>query len=307
MPPAWLKISQRGHGSVSETADRAGRSERIAAAFVQACRDELEAPKPGNVHAFADGHRMTASDFERSAVAAAQPLTIPRAGVGERILHAVEASFAAVGVNTNLGIILLCAPLAAAAEANRSDLRASLSDVLAKLDRDDADLAFRAIVRASPAGLGRSERHDVFQPATVSLREAMAEAADRDRIARQYVTDFADVFEEGEAVYAEHAAAEDSRKATLATYLAFLAAFPDTHIVRKHGAAAAEQVRRDAAALQAKLRNARDLHEIMPVVLAWDAKLKQAGINPGTSADLTVATLFAHHLRGILPPAPIGD
>ena len=30
---------------------------RIAAAFVAACRDELDAPKPGNVHVFADGHR----------------------------------------------------------------------------------------------------------------------------------------------------------------------------------------------------------------------------------------------------------
>ncbi|HET7849086.1 MAG TPA: triphosphoribosyl-dephospho-CoA synthase, partial [Pseudolabrys sp.] len=203
--------------------------ERIAAAFVQACRDELEAPKPGNVHAFADGHRMTAGDFERSATAAAQPLARPRGRVGERIFHAVEASFAAVGVNTNLGIILLCAPLAAAAEAYRHDLRASLSHVLRSLDRDDADLTFRAIVRASPAGLGRSERHDVFAPAVVDLREAMAEAADRDRIARQYVTDFADVFETGEPLYAaERAASADRRKATLAAYLGFLAAFPDT-------------------------------------------------------------------------------
>ncbi|HET7850279.1 MAG TPA: triphosphoribosyl-dephospho-CoA synthase, partial [Pseudolabrys sp.] len=70
---------------------------------------------------------------------------------------------------------------------------------------------------------------------------------------------------------------------------------------------AAEEVRREAVILQAKVRRAGELDEIMPTLLAWDAKLKEAGINPGTSADLTVATVFAHRLRGILPPNPIGD
>ncbi|MFZ0838495.1 MAG: triphosphoribosyl-dephospho-CoA synthase, partial [Xanthobacteraceae bacterium] len=32
------------------------RAAEIAAAFKAACLDELDAPKPGNVHAFADGH-----------------------------------------------------------------------------------------------------------------------------------------------------------------------------------------------------------------------------------------------------------
>src|SRR5690348_11668277 len=93
----------------------------IAAAFAAACRDELDALKPGNVHAFADGHSMTAADFVRSAEAASRPLTQPGAKVGYRILRAVEATRAAVGMNTNLGIILLCAPLAAAAEQEPSD------------------------------------------------------------------------------------------------------------------------------------------------------------------------------------------
>ncbi len=128
------------------------RATQIADAFRNACLDELDAPKPGNVHNFAAGHRMTASDFIRSADAAAVPLARTGARVGERILAAVEATFAAVGVNTNLGIILLCAPLAAAAERQSADLRAAVTDVLAALDVEDADLAFRAIARASPAG-----------------------------------------------------------------------------------------------------------------------------------------------------------
>src|SRR5215212_511413 len=106
---------------------------RIAAAFATACRDELDAPKPGNVHVFADGHRMTAADFVRSAEAAALPLSAPGTRVGARILGAVEATRAAVATNTNLGIILLCAPIAAAAETNPAALRAALRDVLRRL------------------------------------------------------------------------------------------------------------------------------------------------------------------------------
>ncbi|MEJ2376169.1 MAG: triphosphoribosyl-dephospho-CoA synthase [Pseudolabrys sp.] len=282
--------------------------QRIAAAFVEACRDELAAPKPGNVHVFADGHRMTTADFELSAAAAAGPLTAAGARVGQRILGAVEATFAAVGSNTNLGIVLLCAPLAAAAEPAPHDLRTALVKVLGALDWEDAELAFRAIVRALPAGLGHAERFDVFAPATVSLREAMAEAAGRDRIALQYATGFADIFERGvPALAAGLAVSLDRRFAVLSAYLGFLAAFPDSHILRKHGAAAAEQVCRDAAQLGERVQTAHRLDDVLPAVLAWDAELKQAGINPGTSADLTVATLFAHRLRTILPTARNSD
>jgi triphosphoribosyl-dephospho-CoA synthase len=279
-------------------------AQEIAAAFKAACRDELDAPKPGNVHIFASGHRMTACEFVRSAEAAAGPLTAPGARVGERIVGAVEATFAAVGSNTNLGIILLCAPLAAAAELKFEDLRAGLAQVLDRLDVRDAELAFRAIVRAAPAGLGRTERHDVFAPATVTLKAAMAEAAQRDRVARQYVCAFEDVFERGEPVLEPALSPSSDRPwATLAVYLEFLAAFPDSHIVRKHGFDTAEEVRRAARPLHLRMRSGEGRGALLPDLLQWDASLKQRGINPGTSADLTVATLFAHRLRTTLPSA----
>jgi triphosphoribosyl-dephospho-CoA synthase len=282
--------------------------QRVASAFKYACRDELDAPKPGNVHVFANGRRLDVEDFERSAAAAAGPLTAPGQRVGARILGAINATAAAVETNTNLGIILLCAPLAAAAEIFSYDLRGSLSQALRTLNRDDAELAFKAIVRASPAGLGRAERHDVFAPATGTLREAMAEAADRDRVAQQYVTDFADVFELGEPLLvATLASSADRRLATLVTYLGFLAAFPDSHIVRKYGLTIAARTREQAGPLAAMARKASRLEDVLAKVLIWDAELKEANVNPGTSADLTVATLFAHRLRSILPRARNGD
>lgn len=278
------------------------RARRVAAAFRWACLAELEAPKPGNVHAFAGGHRMTAEDFVRSADAAAAPLSAEGARVGARVLSAVEATFAAVGANTNLGIILLCAPLAAAAEthAEGGQLRSALGKVLRDLDVDDATAAFRAIVEAAPAGLGHSARHDVFAPATISLLQAMTEAADRDRVARQYATDFADIFELGLPSFeAASRGRADAKWATLTVFLGFLAAFPDSHICRKHGAQKAADVQREAMKVHSLLRNAERPAQLLPALLAWDAALKAKGVNPGTSADLTVATLFAHRLRTV--------
>jgi triphosphoribosyl-dephospho-CoA synthase len=284
------------------------RAEQVAAAFKQACLDELDAPKPGNVHVFAAGHRMTASEFARSAEAAAAPLAAVGARVGTRILGAVDATLAAVGINTNLGIILLCAPLAAAADAASPILRAALAQVLDSLDIEDAELAFHAIARVAPAGLGRAERYDVFEPATVTLKQAMAAAADRDRIAYQYARAFEDVFQLGEpALEAALSRSADPRWATLAVYLAFLSAFPDSHIVRKHGLATAQDICRAAAPFHGRLQSGEDAAALLTDLLAFDATLKDKGINPGTSADLTVATLFAHRLRTILPSARNSD
>jgi triphosphoribosyl-dephospho-CoA synthase len=281
---------------------------KIAQAFVAACLDELDAPKPGNVHVLAPGPRKTVADFVASAKAAAAPLTQAGARVGTRILGAVEASDAAGPRNTNLGIILLCAPLAAAAERVTPDLRAALAARLETLDREDARLGFRAIALAAPGGLGTAPRHDVHEPATVTLWEAMAEAADRDRIARQYVSDFADVFELGEPLLnAMLTRSAEAKWATLAVYLAFLSSFPDSHVVREHGAAIGEEVRRRAAEFARRLEQAGEPEALVPDLLGWDAALKQRGINPGTSADLTVATLFVHRLRSILPPPRNSD
>lgn len=273
----------------------------VAAAFIAACRDELEAPKPGNVHVFAPGHGMTAAHFAESAAAAAGPLSAPGARVGARIRGAVEATFRVVGTNTNLGIVLLCAPLAAAAEPGQRGLHDALVHVLDDLDVADADNAFAAIVRASPAGLGRAEKHDVFAPARVTLKQAMAEAAERDRVARQYATAFADVFDLGMALH--DAAARrwpDPKWAALAVYLGFLSRFPDSHVIRKHGAAVASDLRLEASKRDALLWAAPDPADRVGELLAWDAALKAGGINPGTSADLTVATLFGRRLQSVL-------
>lgn len=275
---------------------------QIADAFVAACRDEIASPKPGNVHVHAPGHRMTAAQFAASAAAAAGPLTEPGARVGARILGAVEATVAVVGTNTNLGIVLLCAPVVAAAETRPRDLRAAVAAVLDDLDVADASLAFRAILRAAPGGLGSADRHDVRDPATVGLRQAMTEAAARDRIARQYVTGFADVFDLGTPTLTRaRARGLAPTWATLAVYLRFLSEFADSHVARRHGIAVAERVREEAIPFRARLDVGEPTNDFLADLLRWDDQLKVMNVNPGTSADLTVGTLFSDRLRAILP------
>ena len=78
-------------------------------------------------------------------------------------------------------------------------------------------------------------------------------------------------------------------------YLGFLAALPDTLIERKFGSDDSRRsARRGAADSRRDLERSVDLqtHRAAPL-MAFDRALKQRGLNPGTSADLTVATLFA--------------
>lgn len=270
------------------------RADSIEAAFRAACHAELAALKVGNVHRYSAGHGMEVAHFERAAAAAAPFLATPGVRVGTRIEEAVAASLKVTGLNTNLGIVLLCAPLAAAAERN-GPLRENLQAVLGDLDLEDAQAVFRAITAANPGGLGRHGEHDVAAPATIALKTAMALAAERDRIARQYVTDYADIFEIGLPRYAELVDAEPEARAE-AVHLAFLAAFPDSHIARKFGLETAEVVRAEAADLAARVDFHAPAATRHPALAAFDASLKERGLNPGTSADLTVATLFAASL-----------
>nr|WP_245239720.1 triphosphoribosyl-dephospho-CoA synthase [Methylobacterium variabile] len=271
--------------------------EAIAAAYLAACRAELAAIKPGNVHVHAAGHRMTVADFEASAVLSAPHIAAAGARVGARAEGAVAATRVGIGQNTNLGIVLLCAPLAAAAE-RPGPLRPALAAVLAGLDTTDAAGIYAAIRLASPGGLGRAARHDVTaEGPPPPLLAAMAEAAERDRIARAYVTGFADLFETGlSALAAARARGLTEPWTTTAVHLAFLAGFPDSHIVRKFGAAAAEAVRAEAEAALGGLALGEGARAVL---LAHDAALKAAGLNPGTSADLTVATLFLDAIGGL--------
>lgn len=273
----------------------------VAAAFRDACHAELRALKPGNIFADAESRGMTVADFLASADAAAPPIGRRDLTVGQKILAAVHATRTVASHNTNLGIILLAAPLATAALAGGDrSLRDRLRDVIRGLTVDDARAAYQAIRLAEPGGMGETASEDIRQEPTVTLLEAMRLAEERDRIAWQYTHDFADVFERGLTALAEaEARRREPSWAITALYLNFLAAIPDSLVVRKHGMRTAERVQREASRWGNVLVGSLDPEPFRGDLLAFDRLLKQRGFNPGTTADLTVATLFARRLRAL--------
>jgi triphosphoribosyl-dephospho-CoA synthase len=262
-------------------------------AFLAACRAELQALKPGNVHVHAGGHGMEPAHFEAAAEASAPWIAASRLKVGERILRGTEAALAASHCNTNLGILLLSVPLAAAAQNEKSgSLRDRARRVLAALDAADAANVFAAIRLANPGGLGTVPDQDVARPPTAGLLQAMALAADRDRIARAYVTDLAEIFEFGLPVLARAEQHGTGANVVTTLHMAYLALYPDSHIARKLGAEAALAVQTEARRHAALWDPAVQL-ESFEALLAFDAALKKRSLNPGTTADFVVATLFA--------------
>jgi triphosphoribosyl-dephospho-CoA synthase len=274
-------------------------SEFIERAFLKACHAELQALKPGNVHVHASGHGMEIAHFERAAAAAAPFIADPSLSVGKRILRATEASFAATGLNTNLGIVLLCAPLAkAAAETDvGTGLRRRLAVVLGTLTEDDADDAFAAIRIANPAGLGEVGEGDVRNStARMTLIKAMHLAASRDRIANAYVTAYEDIFDFAlPALVEARQRAERDDLAVTTLHMTLLSEFSDSHIVRKFGSKAADDVRREATTLASQWTPVAIVKSLKKL-LELDSSLKARGLNPGTTADFVVATLFAADL-----------
>ena len=288
-------------------------------AFIWACTLDIRVLKPGNVSLAAPGHGMTADQFLASAAAAAPALCAPGSAVGNRILAAVDATQAVVNCNTNLGIVLLCAPIAAAFEAagetrDEARLRLALKHVLAGLTVTDARAAFRGIALANPGGLGTVPSQDVRDEPTLDLVSAMRLARDRDLIAQQYATDYAALFEVGIAAFdaaVDHEASARARDADASrdsgaqigyalqcVFLAFLSRYPDSHIVRKQGLAVAQSVKRQARHWRTRLL--ADRGAAQAGLARWDAALKARRLNPGTSADLSVATAFTAAL--LCPP-----
>lgn len=281
-------------------------TERAMAAFLRACTLDVTVRKPGNVSQHSAGHRMQAQMFLDSAKAAAGPLFIAGHGVGQRIEAAMRGTWATVGCNTNLGILLLCAPVAVAAERGGTATRASLESVLASLDIDDARAAFRGIALANPGGLGSAAEQDVHAEPTIGLREAMGLAAERDLIARQYRDGYGDLFDRLLPVdflaTPCNLAVSSTVAAVQALYLDLLSSFADSHIVRKHGIPVAQTVMAAAQVWRQRAAAGEPL-DASPAFIAWDESLKAQGVNPGTTADMTVAVLM---LSALQAPDPAG-
>jgi triphosphoribosyl-dephospho-CoA synthase len=256
----------------------------------QACRLEVLARKPGNVHPAASFPDLTCDDFLRSADIVSPVLAAaPVLGVGAVVLDAVTRTHAILGRNTNLGIVLLLAPLAAVSRDRK--LVEGVASVLA----------------ATTVGMGQVAEQDIAAVPTLPLVEVMRLAATRDRIAYQYAHDFRDIFELAVPTLLEWSRrTADWETAVIGLHLALMASIPDTLIARKCGAEVAiESARRAAHVLEAGWP---DTPAGLGACREFDAWLRSDAHrrNPGTTADLVAATLFAalrdHDMRITMRP-----
>lgn len=262
---------------------------------------EVNALKPGNVSRYAGGHDMSVADFERSAELVSPVLCDASLSVGERILRSVRLTMSEVGCNTNLGMLLLFAPIVRAAEtaadSTPETLRPALEKTLQEMDVSEASRVFEAILCAGPGGLGHSEKFDVHLPPACSVLEAMEAARERDFIAKQYVTGFFDIFSTGLPCIKEFNKRWNRVEwATVGCYLTFLSGFPDSHVLRKHGQAVANQTLKRAQSVAETFKKNENPDNARHALLEFDRELKNSGINPGTSADLTAASVLVYEL-----------
>ena len=262
-----------------------------------ACLLEAIAPKPGNVYPGRPFHDMQYKDFVAAAEHSASALALSSRLISQRMLAAVELSRSQLRINANLGIVLLLGPLVAADELLANDISEpasgeswaqAIAHVLAGFDGTDGSNIYQAIYCASAGGLGEVDELDVRDGnhTSVDIVQAMTLAADRDTIARQYATGFADLIERVVPLLRESIIQRgDFMSGIVDAHIRLLAMEPDSLIARKNGLEVAVEV-------QERARNV-DLDE--PASIAeFDESLRGIAnqLNPGTTADLIAAALY---------------
>jgi len=313
-----------------EAGDYVGRCASLAALL------EVSAyPKPGNVHRTRDIPGTRFEHFLTGGVAMGPAMRrlalhgydassgiIPwnEIGIGGSVLDAVKESMSwQSGGNVNLGIVLLFSPISAAGGATlQSDgkieldkLRKKLGEVTRYTTAEDAVNVYRAIgLSMKPETLGSADELDVSDNESqqqileqgTTLLEVFELCAGRDSICDEWFTDFEITFETG-AAYLDGALKRtgDINSAVVDTYLHVLSGRPDSLIVRKSGLEKARYVSEQAR----KVLEEGGSSSIsgMELVRSLDEELHAAGglLNPGTTADLTAASIFVSLLAGWRP------
>lgn len=292
-------------------------------------------PKPGNVHRYADFSDTKFEHFLASGIAIVgemenaalkgieiglRQIRTEEAGMGEIIRSAVtQVRQWQRGGNTSLGTIILLTPLSVAAgiayakSTRRSSLlriRESLSEILRRNTPEDVLQLYKAIRIASPGGLGKVSRLDVSDPSSqreilkegVTLQDVFKISAERDSVSKEWTTSFDVSFNTGlpefESTYQK---TRNLNYATIHTFLRILSRVPDTLIARKRGIVEAERI---AARAEEVLQKGGCLTEDgWGELNRFDSELRDTKneLNPGTSADLTAASIMLALLKGFRP------
>ena len=267
-----------------------------------ACLLEVTSSKPGNVHRGVDFADMTFGDFVSSSVAIGPVMERAASqGIGATVLAAIVATRQVTNVNTNLGTVLLLAPLSAV--PREQSLADGIEEVIDSLVPEDAKGVYAAIQLAQPGGLGEVDEMDVRAAPPEDLVTAMGAAAERDLVAKQYVTGFDIVLNfVVPALVESQQAGWPLTTAAVHAAVRLLAKYPDSLIARKRG----QETAKRATTLAQRVVDAgqpetpeylRELEE-----LDFWLRSDHHHRNPGTTADLIAAGLFAGLRAGKFQP-----
>lgn len=251
-------------------------------------------PKPGNVDRQHDLPGLRFEHFLAGAVGAQNGLRMaldPEVGIGEAFERSVEGMSEQSGGNTQFGALLVLVPLVRATVTEQLT-REGVRSVVADTTVDDAVNFYRAFdhvdVRAGepPEELDELDVHrgsdavPAVRERGMTLGELMAESAEHDGVAREWTNGFERTFAAAEEICRRSGSVPDR---AAATFLYLLSREPDQHVAKEHGAGTARSV----------MVRAQEAREGGPeLVEAFSESLLRAGINPGTTADLTAGGLY---------------
>ncbi len=257
-------------------------------------------PKPGNVdrtHSFED---LQYEHFLASAVGLSPVLrraASQQNHIGSLILNAVKASTQWQNAgNCHFGAILLLVPLCVAAGQSDSldQLKRRVTDVVVNTSCSDA-VQFYESFRHFHVRVDESAALDVHDPASLqtivdknlTLYAIMQMSSRGDTIAAEWTEGFPRTFYGARLVMQYTESGLSLNDAIVRLFLTLLSRFPDTHIRKKWGEEIARDVSREAG-LTLGHGNLED----------FDESLIKRRINPGTTADLVIGSLFVTFLGG---------
>ena len=272
----------------------------LKSAYLFSCKKDIELIKPGNVNLLSSHKDTKAQDYLDSAILSSKELFNQNYSLGKRILESVNVTRSQVNVNTNLGIILLCAPVIQSyIDFNNLDLREGIKKTLSTTSIKDTHDLCAAINISSPGGLGDSDMYDTGSYPNASIKQIMDYSQEYDRISYQYSHNFSDIFDfiipKLEFLNQRH----ESLDITLSLlFIEILAKIPDSHISRKFGDKIAKKTSNNAHDLLKILDREHDPDYLAKALNNLDYEYKKKGINPGTTADLLVASLMIYKISG---------
>jgi len=239
-------------------------------------------PKPGNVDRCHDYETTTLEHFLASAILvrpAFENAEMRKDGIGKIILDAVRLTGGHSGGNTHFGAFILLIPLIMG-----SGIQGALS-CIKRTTVDDALDFYQAFGMARVRVLP-SDELDVNDPQTaeklksrnMTLYNVMEYSSGHDIVAREWVNGYS-LTRKGADLLISHGC---GRRSIVQAFLDLLACEPDTFIAKKHGLQVAVQTMNTAGMVRDGIKD----------LASFDQECIDRGINPGSMADIMIASIY---------------